>query len=115
MIDRHFPSSPQRGSPASPLSSGAATHLGAADPVVGVFIAGPLGALIGRVLAGTIEAVMRAKTSATIDKPLSLATKPIVVTGKKPKHPGAVGAKTKSAATSPATGKLPRKRRTKKS
>lgn len=114
MIDRHFSSSPQRGSPASPLSLGAGTHLGAADPVIGVFIAGPLGALIGRVLAGTIEAVMRAKRGALTDKPLSLVAKPIAVTGKKQKHPS-VGAKKKQpAAASPSPTKLSRKRRAKK-
>lgn len=109
MINRHRLRPPYSGTHIAPVSDAADTHVGAVNPAVGAFIAGPIGALIGRVLAGTIEAVTSSKATLPPAKKKRPSKKsgPASTPFSKLKH--------SSESPTPASGsKLPRKRRTKK-
>lgn len=111
MINRHRFRPRHGGTHISTVSAGNEDPLGATGPVVGTFIAGPIGALIGRVLAGTIEAVTNIK--ATTPQPKKKrAAKKSGPAGKPPsKAEGEVSPAPKPKAPSATP---PRRRRTKK-
>jgi hypothetical protein len=112
MINRQRFRPPYGGTHISSVSAGSESQLGAAGPVVGAFIAGPIGALIGRVLAGTIEAVTSSKPASASPKkkrPGKKASQVSEPSSQAAKPSGPLASKAEAA-----TDKPPRKRRTKK-
>jgi hypothetical protein len=106
MINRHRFRLRHDGTHNSTASTGSENQLGTTGPVVGTFIAGPIGALIGRVLAGTIEAVTNIKATTPRPKKKRAA--------KKSGPAGQLPSKAEGEVAKATSATPPRKRRAKK-